>query len=99
MPPPRHPRRRPAGWLAAVAAILGPEPWDLLTAAWSDRRFLPGGSGPDDLEQAGAYRVYQDPADWLRHRDEVGVRAAGPPRCPEATRTANPGVIRGHVGH
>jgi hypothetical protein len=26
---------------------------------------------------AGAYRVYQDPADMLRHLDEVGVRVAG----------------------
>ncbi len=27
-------------------------------------------------ERAGAYRVYQDPADLLRHLDEVGARAA-----------------------
>jgi len=26
------------------------------------------------LERAGAYRVYQDPAELLRHLDEVGVR-------------------------
>src|SRR2546430_2671391 len=35
---------------------------------------LSGGYGQDELEWAGAYRVYQDPADLLRHLDEVGVR-------------------------
>ena len=35
---------------------------------------LSGGYGQDELERAGAYRVYQDPADLLRHLDEVGVR-------------------------
>ena len=29
-----------------------------------------------ELERAGAYRVYHDPADLLRHVDEVGVRPA-----------------------
>ena len=33
---------------------------------------LSGGYGQDELERAGAYRVY--PADLLRHLDEVGVR-------------------------
>ena len=28
----------------------------------------------EELERAGAYRVYQDPADLLKHLDEVGVR-------------------------
>jgi len=37
---------------------------------------LSGGYGQDELERAGAYRVYQDPADLLRHLDEVGVRAS-----------------------
>jgi phosphoglycolate phosphatase-like HAD superfamily hydrolase len=37
---------------------------------------LSGGYGQDELERAGAYRVYQDPADLLRHLDEVGVRSA-----------------------
>ena len=35
---------------------------------------LSGGYGQDELDRAGAYRVYQDPADLLRHLDEVGVR-------------------------
>ena len=32
--------------------------------------------GREELERAGAYRVYTDPADLLRHLDEVGVRSA-----------------------
>jgi phosphoglycolate phosphatase-like HAD superfamily hydrolase len=35
---------------------------------------LSGGYGQDELERAGAYRVYEDPAGLLRHLDEVGVR-------------------------
>jgi phosphoglycolate phosphatase-like HAD superfamily hydrolase len=37
---------------------------------------LSGGCGLDELQSAGAYRVYDDPADLLRHLDEVGVRDA-----------------------
>ena len=35
---------------------------------------LSGGYGQDELERAGAARVYEDPADLLRHLDEVGGR-------------------------
>jgi len=35
---------------------------------------LSGGYGREELEIAGAYRVYKDPADLLRHLDEVGGR-------------------------
>jgi phosphoglycolate phosphatase-like HAD superfamily hydrolase len=35
---------------------------------------LSGGYGPDELRQAGAFRVYDDPADLLRKIDEVGGR-------------------------
>jgi len=35
---------------------------------------LAGGYGQDELERAGAYRVYDDPADLLRHLDEVCLR-------------------------
>jgi hypothetical protein len=35
---------------------------------------LSGGYGQEELERAGAYRVYQDPADLLRHLDELGIR-------------------------
>jgi HAD superfamily hydrolase (TIGR01549 family) len=57
--------------------IVGDSVWDLLAAR---RAFalgiglLSGGYGRDELERAGAYRVYQDPAELLGHLDEVGVR-------------------------
>jgi phosphoglycolate phosphatase-like HAD superfamily hydrolase len=35
---------------------------------------LSGGYGEDELERAGAYRVYLDPLDLLNHLDELGVR-------------------------
>jgi phosphoglycolate phosphatase-like HAD superfamily hydrolase len=35
---------------------------------------LSGGYGREELERAGAYRVYEDPADLLMHIDEVGGR-------------------------
>ena len=35
---------------------------------------LSGGYGSDELQKAGAFRVYEDPADLLRHFDEVGGR-------------------------
>mgnify|MGYP001602642746 CR=1 FL=1 len=33
-----------------------------------------GTDDEDELERAGAYRVYEDPADMLKHIDEVGGR-------------------------
>jgi hypothetical protein len=40
---------------------------------------MSGGYGRDELERAGAYRVYADPAEMLARADELGVRglAAG----------------------
>jgi phosphoglycolate phosphatase-like HAD superfamily hydrolase len=35
---------------------------------------LSGGYGNEELERAGAYRVYEDAADLLAHLDEVGIR-------------------------
>ena len=35
---------------------------------------LSGRYGREELERAGAYRVYEDPADLLAHIDEVGGR-------------------------
>jgi len=36
---------------------------------------LSGGYGREELERAGAYRVYADPAEMLARIDELGVRA------------------------
>ena len=35
---------------------------------------LSGGYGREELERAGAYRVYADPAEMLARIDELGVR-------------------------
>jgi HAD superfamily hydrolase (TIGR01509 family) len=59
--------------------VVGDSVWDLLAARRACALgvgLLSGGYGQDELERAGAYRVYQDPADLLRHLDEVGVRPA-----------------------
>ncbi len=63
----------------ADSVVVGDSVWDLLAARRARALgvgLLSGGYGQDELERAGAYRVYQDPADLLRHLDEVGVRAA-----------------------
>jgi HAD superfamily hydrolase (TIGR01509 family) len=62
------------------AVVVGDSVWDLLAA----RRalgvgLLAGGYGREELEQAGAYGVYEDPADLFDHLDEVGVRTPYPP--------------------
>jgi HAD superfamily hydrolase (TIGR01509 family) len=59
------------------AVVVGDSVWDLLAARRAKALgvgLLSGGYGEDELNRAGAYRVYQDPADLLRHLDEVGVR-------------------------
>ncbi|MGO4880518.1 MAG: HAD family hydrolase [Bryobacteraceae bacterium] len=57
--------------------VVGDSIWDLL-AARRARAFgvgvLSGGYGQEELERAGAFRVYQDPLDLLRHLDELGIR-------------------------
>jgi HAD superfamily hydrolase (TIGR01549 family) len=61
------------------SVVVGDSVWDLLAACRARALgigLLSGGYGQDELERAGAYRVYQDPADLLRHLDEVGVRVA-----------------------
>jgi phosphoglycolate phosphatase-like HAD superfamily hydrolase len=57
--------------------IVGDSVWDLLAARRARGLGIglqSGGYGRDELQAAGAYRVYDDPADLLRHLDEVGVR-------------------------
>jgi HAD superfamily hydrolase (TIGR01509 family) len=59
------------------SVVVGDSVWDLLAARRARALgvgFLSGGYGEDELIQAGAYRVYQDPDDLLDHLDEVGVR-------------------------
>jgi HAD superfamily hydrolase (TIGR01509 family) len=57
--------------------VVGDSVWDLLAARRARALsigLLSGGYGQEELERAGAYRVYEDPRDLLQHLDEVGVR-------------------------
>jgi HAD superfamily hydrolase (TIGR01509 family) len=85
----RHAKPDPDLFLAA-AALIGADPrhawvvgdsvWDLLAARRAGALgigLLSGGYCGEELEQAGAYRVYADPAELLARADEVGIRAAG----------------------
>jgi len=59
------------------ASVVGDSVWDMLAARRARGLgigLLSGGYGREELERAGAYRVYEDPADLLKHIDEVGVR-------------------------
>jgi phosphoglycolate phosphatase-like HAD superfamily hydrolase len=61
----------------ADTVVVGDSVWDLLAARRARALgvgLLSGGYGREELERAGAYRVYDDPADLLLHLDEVGVR-------------------------
>ena len=82
----RHAKPDPDLFLAA-AAVLGVEPrhamvvgdsvWDLLAARRAGTLgigLMSGGYGREELERAGAYRVYADPGEMLARLDEVGVR-------------------------
>ena len=81
-----HAKPDPDLFLAAAAAldvdishsvVVGDSVWDLLAARRAGALgvgLLSGGYGQEELERAGAYRVYEEPADLLRHLDEIGVR-------------------------
>jgi HAD superfamily hydrolase (TIGR01509 family) len=81
-----HAKPNPDLWIAAArrldvptsaAIAIGDSVWDLLAARRAGALgvgLLSGGYGQEELERAGAYRVYEDPADLLLHIDELGVR-------------------------
>lgn len=59
------------------AMVVGDSVRDLLAARRAGclgTGLLSGGYGREELQQVGAYRVYQDPADLLANLDEVGIR-------------------------
>jgi HAD superfamily hydrolase (TIGR01549 family) len=82
----RHAKPAPDLFLEAAARlaapitsclVIGDSVWDMLAARRARALgigVLSGGYGAEELERAGAFRVYQDPADLLLHLDEVGVR-------------------------
>jgi HAD superfamily hydrolase (TIGR01509 family) len=82
----RHAKPDPDLFVAAADAlgvpiedcvVVGDSVWDLLAARRARSLgvgLLSGGYGQDELERAGAFRVYADPRDLLDHLDEVGIR-------------------------
>ena len=82
----RHAKPDPDLFLAAAdrlgvsveeATVVGDAVWDMLAARRARALgigLLSGGYGLEELERAGAYRVYEDPRDLLKHLDEVGGR-------------------------
>ena len=83
----RHAKPDPDLFLAAAervavnieySTVVGDSVWDMLAARRARALgvgLLSGGYGEAELERAGAYRVFADPADMLAHLDELGVRA------------------------
>ena len=58
--------------------VVGDSVWDLLGARRAKALgigMLSGGYGEAELVQAGAYRVYKNPADLLEHIAEIGIHS------------------------
>ena len=82
----RHAKPDPDLFLAAAerlgvsifhSMVVGDSVWDLLAAQRARALgvgLASGGYGREELERAGAYRTYDDPADLMEHLDELGVR-------------------------
>jgi HAD superfamily hydrolase (TIGR01509 family) len=61
----------------SASFVVGDSVWDMLAAQRARALgvgVLSGGYGLEELERAGAYRVFEDPAELLRHIDELGAR-------------------------
>ena len=81
-----HAKPDPDLFLAAAARlgadihqslVIGDSVWDMLAAQRARALgvgLLSGGYGMAELQQSGAFRVYDDPADLLRHIDEIAAR-------------------------
>jgi len=83
----RHAKPDPDLFLAAAerlgvemdaATVVGDSVWDMLASKRARALgigLLSGGYGTEELERAGAYRVFEDPADMLAHLDEISSRS------------------------
>jgi HAD superfamily hydrolase (TIGR01509 family) len=61
------------------AIVVGDSVWDMLAAQRARALgvgLLSGGYGREELQLAGAYRVYDEPANLLDHLDELGIRVS-----------------------
>lgn len=82
----RHAKPNPDLFIAAAerlgvpietGIVVGDSIWDMLASKRCRTLgigLLSGGYGAEELRDAGALRVYEDPADLLYHIDEVGGR-------------------------
>jgi phosphoglycolate phosphatase-like HAD superfamily hydrolase len=82
----RHAKPDPDLFLAAAerlgvdirqSLVIGDSIWDMLAAQRARALgvgVLSGGYGQAELQQSGAFRVYDDPADLLHHIDEIAAR-------------------------
>lgn len=64
------------GVLIGDCIVTGDSVWDVLAAARKRALgvgFLSGGYGQEELERAGAFRVYAHPADMLLHIEDLGI--------------------------
>jgi HAD superfamily hydrolase (TIGR01509 family) len=62
---------------AQNSIVVGDSVWDMLAAQRARALgvgLMSGGYGREELERAGAFRVYEDPADLRAHTDELGIR-------------------------
>jgi len=60
------------------AAMVGDSTWDMLasrTAGSLAIGVLSGGYSRDELTASGAFRVYRDVAELLKHREEIGIES------------------------
>jgi HAD superfamily hydrolase (TIGR01549 family) len=56
--------------------VVGDSVWDILAAGRTSALgvgIVSGGYGQEELERAGAFRVYDDPADLLLHIEDLGI--------------------------
>ena len=71
--------RERLGAPAGECYVVGDAVWDLLAARRASMLgvgLLTGGYGEQELAQAGAYRVYRDPAELLASIYQLGLRAS-----------------------
>ena len=62
---------------AVNSIVVGDSVWDMLAAQRARALgvgLMSGGYGREELERAGAFRVYEDPLDRRDHLDELGIR-------------------------